>query len=488
MLFNAENILLIGSVLLFVSIVVSKTGYRFGVPTLLVFLLVGMFFGSDGLGLQFHNADEAQFIGMVALSIILFSGGMDTKFSEIRPVLSQGILLSTVGVLLTTLFTGLFIYWISGFEHVSITMSLITAMLLAATMSSTDSASVFNILRSQSMNLKHNLRPMLELESGSNDPMAYMLTIVLIQFINSSGMGMMDILGSFCIQFIVGGASGFLLGRLAILILNKINLNNQSLYPILLLSFIFFTFTVTDLCKGNGYLAVYIAGIMVGNNRITNRKEISTFMNGMTWLFQIIMFLTLGLLVNPHEMLNIAVPALLIGVFMIVFARPLSVLICLLPFKKMNFNSRIFVSWVGLRGAVPIIFATYPVVANIPDSNQIFNIVFFITILSLVIQGTTISWMAKLLHLATPLEKTGNDFGVEIPEEINTDLRDIILTEEMLAKGNRLMDMNLPKGTLVMLIKRGNEFMIPNGSLQLHAGDKLLIISENKEGTPPPLS
>lgn len=484
MLFNAENILLIGSVLLFVSIVVSKTGYRFGVPTLLVFLLVGMFFGSDGLGLQFHNADEAQFIGMVALSIILFSGGMDTKFSEIRPVLSQGILLSTVGVLLTTLFTGLFIYWISGFEHVSITMSLITAMLLAATMSSTDSASVFNILRSQSMNLKHNLRPMLELESGSNDPMAYMLTIVLIQFINSSGMGMIDILGSFCIQFIVGGASGFLLGRLAILILNKINLNNQSLYPILLLSFIFFTFTVTDLCKGNGYLAVYIAGIMVGNNRITNRKEISTFMNGMTWLFQIIMFLTLGLLVNPHEMLNIAVPALLIGVFMIVFARPLSVLICLLPFKKMNFNSRIFVSWVGLRGAVPIIFATYPVVANIPDSNQIFNIVFFITILSLVVQGTTISWIAKLLHLATPLEKTGNDFGVEIPDEINTDLRDIILTEEMLAKGNRLMDMNLPKGTLVMLVKRGNEFMIPNGSLQLHAGDKLLIISENKESTP----
>lgn len=484
MLFNAENILLIGSVLLFVSIVVSKTGYRFGVPTLLVFLLVGMFFGSDGLGLQFHNADEAQFIGMVALSIILFSGGMDTKFSEIRPVLSQGILLSTVGVLLTTLFTGLFIYWISGFEHVSITMSLITAMLLAATMSSTDSASVFNILRSQSMNLKHNLRPMLELESGSNDPMAYMLTIVLIQFINSSGMGMMDILGSFCIQFIVGGASGFLLGRLAILILNKINLNNQSLYPILLLSFIFFTFTVTDLCKGNGYLAVYIAGIMVGNNRISNRKEISTFMNGMTWLFQIIMFLTLGLLVNPHEMLNIAVPALLIGVFMIVFARPLSVLICLLPFKKMNFNSRIFVSWVGLRGAVPIIFATYPVVANIPDSNQIFNIVFFITILSLVVQGTTISWIAKLLHLATPLEKTGNDFGVEIPDEINTDLRDIILTEEMLAKGNRLMDMNLPKGTLVMLVKRGNEFMIPNGSLQLHAGDKLLIISENKESTP----
>ena len=453
MIFNAENILLIGSILLFVSIVVSKTGYRFGIPTLLVFLLVGMLFGSDGLGLQFHDAGEAQFIGMMALSIILFSGGMDTKYSDIKPVLPQGILLSTFGVLLTTIFTGFFIYWISGFSNVSITMSLMTAMLLAATMSSTDSASVFNILRSQSMNLKHNLRPMLELESGSNDPMAYMLTIVLIQFITSAGMGADDILISFLIQFAVGGTSGFLLGKLAVAIINKIDLKNQSLYPILLLSFIFFTFTMTDLCKGNGYLAVYIAGMMVGNARIVNRKEIATFMNGMTWLFQIIM---------------------------IVLARPLSVLLCLLPFKKMNINSRLFISWVGLRGAVPIIFATYPVVADVPGSTQIFNIVFFITILSLVVQGTTISWMAKLLHLDTPLEKTGNDFGVEIPEEINTDLRDIVLTEEMLAKGNRLMDMNLPKGMLVMLVKRGNEFMIPNGSLQLHAGDKLLIISESK--------
>ena len=478
MLFNAENILLIGSVLLFVSIVVSKTGYRFGVPTLLVFLLVGMFFGSDGLGLQFHNAGEAQFIGMVALSIILFSGGMDTKFAEIRPVLSQGILLSTVGVLLTTLFTGLFIYWISGFKHVSITMSLITAMLLAATMSSTDSASVFNILRSQSMNLKHNLRPMLELESGSNDPMAYMLTIVLIQFINSSGMGFMDILGSFCIQFIVGGASGFLLGKLAILILNKINLNNQSLYPILLLSFIFFIFTVTDLCKGNGYLAVYIAGIMVGNNRITNRKEISTFMNGMTWLFQIIMFLTLGLLVNPHEMLEVAAVALLIGVFMIVIGRPLSVFLCLLPFRKITMKSRLFVSWVGLRGAVPIIFATYPVVAGVEGSNIIFNVVFFITIVSLVVQGTTVSFVARLLHLSKPLEKTGNDFGVELPEEIDTDLKDMTITQEMLEEADTLKDMNLPKGTLVMIVKRGDEFLIPNGTLKLHVNDKLLLISE----------
>lgn len=481
MLFSAENILLIGSILLFVSIVLSKTGYRFGIPTLLVFLFVGMLFGSDGLGVQFHNANEAQFIGMVALSIILFSGGMDTKFAEIKPVLSQGILLSTFGVLLTTLFTGFFIYWISGMDSTNIYLPLTTSLLLAATMSSTDSASVFNILRSQKMNLKHNLRPMLELESGSNDPMAYMLTIVLIQFIQSTGMGAGQILGSFAIQFIVGAGAGYLLGKLAIIIINKINLPNQSLYPILLLAFIFFTFTITDFVKGNGYLAVYIAGIMVGNTRITNRKEISTFMDGMTWLFQIIMFLTLGLLVNPHEMLSVALVAMLIGVFMIIVARPLSVLLCLLPFPKMSFNSKIFVSWVGLRGAVPIIFATYPVVANVEGSNQIFNIVFFITILSLVIQGSTISFFAKLLHLDTPLEKTGNDFGVELPEELDTNLRDIVLTEEMLVKGNTLADMNIPKGTLVMLVKRNDEFIIPNGTVHLKEGDKLLLISENEK-------
>ena len=484
MIFTAENILLIGSILLFVSIVVGKTGYRFGVPALLLFLLVGMLFGSDGLGLQFHNAKIAQFIGMVALSVILFSGGMDTKFKEIRPILSPGIVLSTVGVFLTALFTGLFIWYLSGMSWTNIHFPLITSLLLASTMSSTDSASVFAILRSQKMNLKHNLRPMLELESGSNDPMAYMLTIVLIQFIQSDGMGTGNIIGSFIIQFLVGAAAGYILGKLAILILNKINIDNQSLYPILLLSFVFFTFAITDLLRGNGYFAVYIAGMMVGNHKITFRKEIATFMDGLTWLFQIIMFLMLGLLVNPHEMIEVAVVALLIGVFMIVIGRPLSVFLCLLPFRKITLKSRLFVSWVGLRGAVPIIFATYPVVANVEGSNMIFNIVFFITIVSLIVQGTSVSFVARLLHLSTPLEKTGNDFGVELPEEIDTDLSDMTITMEMLNEADTLKDMNLPKGTLVMIVKRGDEFLIPNGTLKLHVGDKLLLISEkNKQET-----
>lgn len=483
MIFTAGNILLVGSILLFVSILVGKTGYRFGVPALLLFLVVGMLFGSDGLGLQFHNAEEAQFIGMVALSIILFSGGMDTRFTDIRPILAPGILLSTAGVLLTALFTGVFIWWLSGMSWTNIHFPLLTSLLLAATMSSTDSASVFAILRSQKMNLKHNLRPMLELESGSNDPMAYMLTIVLIQLVQSSGMGVTALLSSFAIQFIVGSVAGYLLGRLAIVMLNRLNIDNQALYPILLLSFVFFTFSVTDLLRGNGYLAVYIAGMMVGNNKIMHRKEIYTFMDGLTWLFQIIMFLCLGLLVNPHEMLEVAAVALLIGVFMIFIGRPLSVFLCLLPFgKKITHKSRLFVSWVGLRGAVPIIFATYPVVAEIPGANVIFNIVFFITIVSLVIQGTTVSKVARMLGLSMPLEKTGNAFGVELPEEIDTRLYDMDITREMLEKASSLKDMNFPQGTLVMIVKRDDKYLIPNGTLKLREGDKLLLISEKGEG------
>ena len=481
MLFTAENILLVGSILLFVSIVVGKTGYRFGVPALLLFLVVGMAFGSDGLGFQFHSAQTAQFIGMVALSIILFSGGMDTKFTEIRPILTPGIVLSTVGVLLTALFTGLFIWWISGMSWSNIYLPLTTSLLLASTMSSTDSGSVFAILRSQKMNLKYSLRPMLELESGSNDPMAYMLTIVLIQFLQSSGMGAGAILGSFAVQFLVGAAAGYGLGKLAILILNKINVDNQALYPILLLSFVFFTFAITDRLHGNGYLAVYIAGIMVGNNKIMYRKEIATFMDGLTWLFQIIMFLTLGLLVNPKDLISISWLGLLIGIFMIIFARPVSVLLCLLPFRKMTFKSRLYVCWVGLRGAVPIIFATYPLIANIPGAHQIFNIVFFITLLSLLIQGTSVTHIARLLGVSIKNKKMAKEFEMELPEEVKSVFSEIIVTQDMLIQGDHLIDIPLPDNTLVVLVKRFNHFFVPNGCSQLFPNDKLLIISDNEK-------
>lgn len=479
---TSGNILLIGSILLFVSIAVSKTSARFGVPTLLLFLFVGMFFGSDGVGIQFDDMREAQFVGMVALCIILFSGGMDTKFAEIKPIMGPGLMLSTVGVLLTALFTGAFVWWLSGMEWTNIHFALLPSLLLAATMSSTDSASVFAILRSQNINLKHNLRPMLELESGSNDPMAYMLTIVLLQFITAEVSGVGSILLSFAQQFVVGGAVGYGVGKLAVYVVNKLKIDNKSLYSIFMLAVAFFTFSFTDMLKGNGYLAVYLAGMMIGNSHIANRKEVATFFDGLTWLFQIVMFILLGLLVNPHEMIDVAAVALLIGAFMIFVGRPLSVMLSLLPFRNINIRSRLYVSWVGLRGAVPIIFATYPVVADIEGSHQIFNIVFFITLLSLMVQGTTLPVFARKLRLSAPMEKVGNDFGVELPEEIGTELTDLVVTAEMIADGDTLKDVGLPQGTLVMIVKRGKEFLVPNGSLHLQEGDKLLLISEGEKG------
>ncbi len=479
MFFTAENILLVGSILILSSILISKTGYRFGVPTLLMFLVVGMLFGSDGLGLEFNSVKEAQFIGLMALSIILFTGGMDTKFQDIRPVLSHGVLLSTVGVILTTALTGGFVFCLSQYFGMGLEMSLLTSMLLAATMASTDSASVFSILRSQNINLKHNLKPMLELESGSNDPMAYMLTIVLIQVIGSlDNLDYITIAKDLVVQFVVGGAVGFVMGKCAVWLVNKINLLNSSLYPIMLLSLVFITFTITDAIDGNGYLAVYICGLVVGNSRIAYRKDINTFMDGLTWLFQIVMFLTLGLLVNPHELLDIALVATLIGVFMIFVARPISVFACLLPFRNVTNKARVLVSWVGLRGAVPILFATYPLVAEIPGSMKIFNIVFFITLLSLILQGMSITKMAQWLRLDLPAKKEGNDFGVELPEEIDSKLKDMTLSADMLVNGNRLADMQIPQGVLVMLIKRGQDFIVPNGQVELKVGDKLLFITD----------
>lgn len=442
MIITTGNILLIGAVLLFFSIIAGKAGFRFGVPVLLLFLGVGMLFGSDGLGIQFNNPQSAQFIGMIALSIILFSGGMDTKYTEIKPVLGQGIVLATLGVVLTTLITGFFIFWLTGIVSDFSTLTFTESLLMAAVMSSTDSASVFSILRSKKQGLKERLRPMLELESGSNDPMAYMLTILLIQIIQTpaSEMSLWHSLGLFLLQMSVGALAGYILGRIAVWMMNRLNVDNQSLYPILLLACVFFIFSFTEIIKGNGYLAVYMAGLVVGNYKIQHKKSTMTFFDGFTWLFQIVMFLTLGLLVNPRELLPIAGLGLMVGIFMILLARPVSVFLCLAPFRKMSGKAKLYVSWVGLRGAVPIIFATYPLIAQIQYASLIFNVVFFITIVSLIIQGTTVSYMAKLLGLSEKEKKQNNEFGMELPEEIKSAMSEIEVSPALLENGNHLID------------------------------------------------
>ena len=478
---STEAGLLVAALLVFCSILISKTGYRFGIPTLLMFLFAGMIFGTDGLGIQFDNVSVAQNIGMVALCIILFTGGMDTKLAEIRPVWKPGAVLATFGVFFTTLFTGLFVFGISMWQDQAVIgFSLAGSLLLAATMSSTDSASVFSILRSQRINLKHNLRPLLELESGSNDPMAYMFTILLIQYMQAGGLSGWAIAGDFLLQFFVGLSGGYLLGRLAVWVVNHINLRNAELYSIMVLVFIFIIYCSVYLLKGNGYLAVYVAGMVMGNSRLFKKKEMATFLDGMTWLLQVVMFLLLGLLVNPHEMLPVTVVSLLVGVFMVLVARPLSVWLCLLPFgKEVTGKSKIFISWVGLRGAAPILFATYPVVAQVEGARQIFNIVFFVTLLSLLFQGMSLPWMARRLGLTENSPEVNDHFGVEIPEDVGTTLHEVACTAETLSNGRHIRDLALPVGVLVMMIRRGGRYIVPNGSVELREGDILLLISED---------
>lgn len=490
-LITSENILIIGSTLLIAGVLIGKSSYKIGLPLLLIFLLVGMGFGTDGIGIQFSDMHTAQFIGMIALCIILFSGGMGTKLSAIRPVIVPGLVLSTVGVLLTALLTGLFIFWLSGMEWSNIHFAFLPSLLLAATMSSTDSASVFGILGSQKVSLRNNLRPMLELESGSNDPMAYMLTIILLQTITlGGGLSAGQILLELLLQFGVGAASGFLMGRCTLWLIgiyrrigSKADVQEDaaqatSMISILIIGCVFFTFAITTAMAGNGYLAVYISGIVIGNARIAGHRGINKFIDGMTWLAQIVVFLMLGLLVNPHEMLDVAAVSLLIGVFMILVGRPLSVFLSLSPLRGIGLRSKLFVSWVGLRGAVPIIFATYPVVADIENAGQIFNIVFFVTLLSLLIQGTTILTAARRLKLIDNTSTDDEDFGVELSDELPTSLQTLTLTERDLECGNTLSAMHLPAGSLVMMVRRGSEHLVPNGSLELKPGDVLLIIKE----------
>lgn len=479
-----ELLLLVGSVLFFISMLVGKAGHRFGVPVLLLFLLVGMGFGSDGFGLQFENIQTAHAIGTICLCLILFSGGLDTKFSDIRPVIVPGIVLATAGVLLTALITGLFTWWLSGRWSSSLGISLMTALVLSATVSSTDSASVFGILRSKGVALKNNLRPLLELESGSNDPVAYMLTVVFIGIVRSGSQPNYWMAGlNILVQLAIGAVLGYLLGKLSVAIINRIRMDNASLYPVLLLILGVFVFASTYYLKGNGYLAVYIAGLVIGNSKFAHKRTSMKFLDGFAWMSQILLFLTLGLLVNPHELLEVTLPAVLIALFMIFFGRPISVFLTLAPFRKIGFKDKLYVSWVGLRGAVPIIFAIMPLAANIPGARWIFNIVFVITIVSLLVQGTTLPLVAKWLGLSEkPLKyKQFEDFDVEFAEEIKSAMTEIHITEETLQYGKNLMEMPLPDRTLAVMIKRGEQFFVPTGQTELHEGDKLLVISDDEE-------
>ena len=475
-----ENFMLVGALLLFVAVLAGKAAYRLGAPALLLFLGVGMLFGYNNF-IHFDSADFAEFIGMIALCIILYSGGMDTKFSDIRPVLTPGVVMATLGVILTALIVGGFAYTLAPLLGVE--LSLPFALLLAATMSSTDSASVFSILRTKKQGLKENLRPLLELESGSNDPMAYILVVVLTGILaEGNELNVWSAILTFIVQMLIGACLGYGFGRITVWILNKINIrSNASLYSVLLLACAFFTYSLTTLAYGNGYLAIYIAGLVVGNMKIPHRNMLRTFFDSFTWLLQIVMFLVLGLIVNIHDLINpkVLFMGIGIGVFMILVARPIATLISMSPFRSFSTKARMYVSWVGLRGAVPIIFALYAITSGVEGADYLFNIVFVVTIISLVVQGTTVSGMANWLDLS--FEEQERTFKLTVPDHIRSEFSEIEVNGAMLRKGRTLKDIRLPGHTLVVMIHRSGNFFVPKGDTELQKGDKLLVVSDNND-------
>lgn len=469
-----ENILLISSVLLILSIIASKTAGRAGIPVLLLFLGVGMLAGSDGFGkIAFDNPAAAQFLGVIALTYILFSGGLDTKWESIKPVMGPGIVLSTVGVLLTAVSVGLFATWIGDFSWKE-------GLLLGAIVSSTDAAAVFSILRNKSIGLKGNLRPLLELESGSNDPMAFFLTIGLTSWLSVEGFTPVDLVPMFLKQMILGALAGYGLAKGCVFLVNRINLEYEGLYPVLMLGLVLMIYTVTDQIGGNGFLAVYLAGITMNQSRILHYKSFIRFFDGIAWLMQIMMFITLGLLVFPSQIVPVVGIGFLISLFLIFVARPLGVWISLMFFRFKN-REKLFISWVGLRGAVPIVFATFPLIAGLEKSNLIFNIVFFIVIASVSFQATTLAKVAKWLHLAVPEGlKRKSLLDIELSDGFKNALLEIELPQDAGVNGKKILDLGFPKSSLIVLVNRGNKYITPTGATELLSGDKLMIMTNSE--------
>ncbi len=476
MTLTIENILMVGSILLLISIMAGKTSYKFGVPTLILFLGIGMLAGSDGVGgIHFDDPKIAQFIGIVSLNFILFSGGLDTNWNAIKPVFWQGIALSTLGVLLTAVSLGLFVWWITDF-------TIYESLLLGSIVSSTDAAAVFSILRSKNLALKTNLRPTLEMESGSNDPMAYVLTIAFLGLVVNQDASAWSVVPLFLRQMIIGALAGFAFGRLSKVVINRIKLDFEGLYPVLVIALMFITFSVTDFIGGNGFLAIYICSVYLGNQDLIHKRSILKMFDGLAWLMQIVLFLTLGLLVFPSKLIPFFGIGLLIALFLVLIARPVGVFLSLLPFR-MKTRRRLYISWVGLRGAVPIVFATYPLLAGIEKADMIFNIVFFVSVTSVLIQGTTLSTVAHWLHVALPEKiKPQSSTDALLAEMPKAAMKEIEVTASCYAAGKKIVDLHFPPSAIIAMIQRADKYITPNGSTVIEPNDVLIVLSDSEEG------
>ncbi len=465
-----DHIFLALSILMGISLVMARTAGRLGVPALVLFLLVGMLAGSEGPGgIAFDDAWLAQFLGTGALAIILFAGGLDTDWAHVRPVRGPAFILATVGVAATAGLVGLFAWWVLGWD-------LLDGMLVGSVISSTDAAAVFMVLRSKRVALRGNLAPLLEFESASNDPMAILLTTFFIQLLTVPQTTLLQMAGFFVVQMALGGLLGYALGRLGVWLLRRMHFEQEALYPLLSLAIALIIYSLVATVRGSGFLAVYVAGLVIGNSDLPYRRFLVRFNSSMAWLAQIVMFVTLGLLVYPSELVQVAGVGMAITAFLMFVARPVATVPFAMLFR-LNWREALLVSWVGLRGAVPIILAILPRVAGVASAQLVFNVVFFVVVVSCLVQGTSVPYVSKLLGVAAP-ERIRRRAPIElVPQEaMDSDLMEVVVPEESPLAGKPVAQLCLPKETLIVMVGRNGRYRVPTGGTTIHGGDMLFIL------------
>ncbi|MBM4441310.1 MAG: potassium/proton antiporter [Candidatus Rokubacteria bacterium] len=468
-----ESLLLVASVLLLVSIIASKSTGRLGVPALLLFLVIGMLAGSEGPGgIAFDDPGLAQALGVLALALILFAGGADTDWRSVRPVVWEALALSTLGVFITAV-------TLAALLHLLLQYSFREALLLGAIVSSTDAAAVFAVLRSRNVGLRGRLKPLLELESGSNDPMAVFLTVAAIRVLMEPAVPAGSIALAFVLQMSVGAAAGYGIGKGMVWFANRVRLEYEGLYPVLILALVLFTYGATATIGGNGFLAVYLAGIVMGNSDFIHKRSVVRFHDGLAWLMQIVMFLALGLLVFPSRLVTVIVPGLITAAVLMFVARPVGVLLVLFP-SKMPRAAKAMVAWVGLRGAVPIVLATFPLLAGVPGADRLFDLVFFVVLTSVLLQGTSIPAVARWLGLDVAAERPLVPSDVSAVATAGALLTEIRVPPGSATAGKRVLDLGLPRGALMVLLKRGDHVIIPDGGTEIEEGDVVVVLADER--------